>query len=95
MREEVLAESSLPGALFPVPEKCASDGCGWPSVHSFVVPEGWRSGLYEVTMRVRCVRACVRACVRVGVSLFLKFAHSLIHCARLSLFVRACVWWLQ
>ena len=34
-----------------MPETCASDGCGWPVAHSFVLPH-WRSGFYEVTMRV-------------------------------------------
>lgn len=52
VREQVLVESALPGAQHPVPEQCASDGCGWPSAHSFVLLDTWRSGFYEVTMRV-------------------------------------------
>ena len=51
-REQVLAEDALPGAQHMVPEKCASEGCGWPSAHSFVIPKTWRSGFYEVTMQV-------------------------------------------
>eukprot|EP01052_Picozoa_sp_SAG31_P036689 SAG31_NODE_4618_length_3092_cov_2.884731_2_plen_195_part_00 len=52
VREQVLAEGTLPGAQHAVPETCASEGCGWPTAHSFALPKAWRSGLYEVTMRV-------------------------------------------
>jgi hypothetical protein len=50
--EVVHRESDLPGASHPIPEDASSHGCRWPVSHRITVPEGWRSGYYNVRLRV-------------------------------------------
>ena len=44
--------ADLPGAAHPIPANASSHGCGWPVAHRFTVPQEWRSGYYEATLRV-------------------------------------------
>ena len=41
----------VPGQEYPVPENASSHGCGWPAGLKFRLPEGWRSGYYQVSFR--------------------------------------------
>jgi hypothetical protein len=50
--ETVLTRSNLPGAGFPIPENASSHGCGWPASFQLKVPSEWRSGYYNVHLRV-------------------------------------------
>lgn len=36
-----------------VPENASSHGCLWPAALTLKIPAGWRSGYYQVTLRVR------------------------------------------
>ena len=47
----VHAESDLPGTSHPIPEDASSHGCRWPVSHRLTVPDGWRSGYYNVRLR--------------------------------------------
>ncbi|MFI5457631.1 MAG: N,N-dimethylformamidase beta subunit family domain-containing protein [Isosphaerales bacterium] len=48
----VYRKSDLPGASHPIPEDASSNGCRWPVAHSVTVPADWRSGYYNVRLRV-------------------------------------------
>jgi hypothetical protein len=50
--ESVLKRSDLPGRAFPIPEDASSQGCGWPASFQLTVPAEWRSGYYNVNLRV-------------------------------------------
>ena len=50
-REVVWSQSELPGEAQPIPEDVSSQGCGWPASFTLEVPETWRSGYYEGTLR--------------------------------------------
>jgi hypothetical protein len=50
--EVVHTEADLPGGAHPIPEDASSHGCRWPVSHRVTVPEGWRSGYYNVKLRV-------------------------------------------
>ncbi len=50
--EVVVTESKLPGAAHPIPEDASSHGCRWPVAHRLTVPDAWRSGYYNVRLRV-------------------------------------------
>ena len=45
-------ETPAPGAEYPVPEKASSHGCAWPIAVKVKIPTDWRSGYYEVDLRV-------------------------------------------
>lgn len=49
--ETVLNKNELPGAAHEVPVNASSHGCRWSVSHEFVVPDVWRSGYYEATLR--------------------------------------------
>ena len=51
-REVVLKTNGVKGAEHPVPENASSHGCGWPVGFRFIVPDGWESGYYQVSLRV-------------------------------------------
>ncbi|NND33176.1 MAG: hypothetical protein HKN76_11345, partial [Saprospiraceae bacterium] len=53
--EEVMVWSSdsIQSALYPVPENASSHGCQWPVSHSLTIPEGWKTGYYEVRMHIK------------------------------------------
>ncbi|HXT58240.1 MAG TPA: N,N-dimethylformamidase beta subunit family domain-containing protein, partial [Pirellulales bacterium] len=50
--EAAFSKQDLAGAAYPVPANASSHGCGWPSAFSFKIPQDWRSGYYEATLRV-------------------------------------------
>lgn len=52
-REVVLAKSDLDGALHKVPDDASSHGCRWPNAFEFQLPLAWKSGYYQVTLRVK------------------------------------------
>jgi hypothetical protein len=49
--ETVLTKNDIAGSAHPVPANASSHGCRWPSTLDFPVPETWRSGYYEATLR--------------------------------------------
>lgn len=51
--EVVWSSPSVVGHEHPVPEDASSRGCHWPIAMSLKIPAEWRSGYYQVTMRVR------------------------------------------
>ncbi len=50
-RELVWSENELPGSAHSIPEDASSHGCRWPTSFKLRVPDTWRSGYYEVSMR--------------------------------------------
>jgi hypothetical protein len=50
--EVVLNQNRLPGSSHPIPENAPSHGCNWPVSHQITVPPAWRSGYYNVRLRV-------------------------------------------
>lgn len=53
-RVVVSTESNLEGGLeYAVPETASSHGCGWPIAYRKQIPSDWKSGYYEVVMRIR------------------------------------------
>jgi hypothetical protein len=49
--ERVLAKTDIAGAAHPVPSNASSHGCRWPVAFELTVPENWRTGYYEATLR--------------------------------------------
>lgn len=49
--ETVLTTNDIAGSAHPVPANASSHGCRWPVSHAWVVPDDWRSGYYEATLR--------------------------------------------
>lgn len=52
-REVVWTRADVEGREHPVPEDASSMGCGWPESVRVKVPAAWRSGYYQVLLRVR------------------------------------------
>ena len=53
-REVVFSRNDIAGVgEHPVPEFASSQGCGWPVGYRMKIPAEWKSGYYEVRMRVR------------------------------------------
>ena len=50
-REVVWNEQDISGSAYPIPEDASSHGCRWPQSFKLRVPDTWRSGYYEVSMR--------------------------------------------
>lgn len=50
--ESVLSKGGLAGAAHAVPGNASSHGCRWPVAWELKIPDGWRTGYYEVTLRV-------------------------------------------
>lgn len=48
----VLARTDLPGGSHPIPEDASTHGCRWPVAHRLEVPADWKSGYYNVRLRV-------------------------------------------
>jgi hypothetical protein len=48
----VLAQANLPGGSHPIPENASTDGCKWPVSHRLAVPGEWKSGYYNVRLKV-------------------------------------------
>jgi len=53
LRREVVWTGQVTVEPHPLPERSAAVGCPWPDAASVEVPESWRSGFYEVTLRTR------------------------------------------
>jgi hypothetical protein len=51
-REVVMTKSGIRGGPHPVPEDASSHGCAWPASFTFNVPPDWKSGYYQVILRV-------------------------------------------
>ena len=51
-RETVFSQSGLAGKSSPIPENASSHGCNWPALHSMVIPDSWKSGFYEIILRI-------------------------------------------
>ncbi|HVA49331.1 MAG TPA: N,N-dimethylformamidase beta subunit family domain-containing protein [Pirellulales bacterium] len=49
--ETALTKNDLPGMAHAVPANASSHGCRWPAAWELAVPEGWRTGYYEATLR--------------------------------------------
>jgi hypothetical protein len=49
--ESVWSRKGVPGAQHPVPEKASSHGCAWPETFRVSIPEEWRTGYYQVSLR--------------------------------------------
>lgn len=49
--EKVLTKNDLAGAAHAVPANASSHGCQWPVAVELPVPDGWRTGYYEVTLQ--------------------------------------------
>jgi hypothetical protein len=49
--EVVLTKNDIGGAAHPTPANASSHGCHWPVALELPVPEGWRTGYYDVTLR--------------------------------------------
>ena len=50
--EPVHAASGLAGRFTPMPKGAYAEGCGWPVLHEWVIPDGQRSGFYVVESSV-------------------------------------------
>jgi hypothetical protein len=50
-RIKVFEKSGLPGAVYPIPDRASSEGCDWPAALTMTIPEDWKSGYYEGTLR--------------------------------------------
>lgn len=50
-RELVWRRDGLTGGEQPTPADAYAKGCGWPVSFTLRIPETWRSGFYEVTLR--------------------------------------------
>ncbi|MDZ4683843.1 MAG: DUF6605 domain-containing protein [Planctomycetaceae bacterium] len=44
-------QADLAGVESPIPEHASSHGCGWPALVTLPIPDTWRSGYYQVTLR--------------------------------------------
>lgn len=48
--ESVLRKGDILGKEHPIPEDASAQGCRWPSSFSFAIPDGWRSGYYQIDL---------------------------------------------
>jgi len=48
----VQTRANLPGGSYPIPEDASTHGCRWPVSHKVEVPTGWKSGYYNVRLKV-------------------------------------------
>ncbi len=51
-RVSVWKQDGIVGAAHGIPEDASSNGCGWPVALSLPIPADWRSGYYEVALRI-------------------------------------------
>ena len=51
--EPVWAKDSVEAREYPVPEDASAQGCRWPVAVKIPIPGTWRSGYYQVTLKVR------------------------------------------
>ncbi|MFP6905037.1 MAG: N,N-dimethylformamidase beta subunit family domain-containing protein, partial [Verrucomicrobiota bacterium] len=50
--ETVFSKSGIRGAEHKIPENASSHGCKWPVGFKMTLPADWKSGYYEVSLRV-------------------------------------------
>jgi hypothetical protein len=50
--ESVFSKSGIRGAEHKIPENASSHGCKWPVGFKMTIPADWKSGYYEVSLRV-------------------------------------------
>lgn len=48
----VFSKRDIPGASHTIPEDASTNGCRWPSTFQMPIPSDWRSGYYNVRLRV-------------------------------------------
>jgi hypothetical protein len=53
LRREVVWSGQVTVEPHELPDRAAAVGCPWPDAARVEVPESWRSGFYEVTLRTR------------------------------------------
>jgi hypothetical protein len=51
-REVVWSKTRVQGAEYAVPEDASANGCGWPAALDIPVGSNWKSGYYEVALKV-------------------------------------------
>jgi hypothetical protein len=51
-KETVLTVNDIAGKESPVPENASSHGCNWPVAHKLKIPADWKSGYYNVSLKV-------------------------------------------
>ena len=49
--EPLLSETNLLAVYHDTPADCSVNGCNWPVVYEFAIPQNWKSGAYLVTLR--------------------------------------------
>jgi hypothetical protein len=49
---DLVLDRMMPVGFAETTNECSVTGCGWPEVLRFVVPEGWKSGVYTVALTV-------------------------------------------
>ena len=52
LRPEVVWESRVAAKFHETPNDCSVTGCQWPERARIAIPQGWKSGVYVVTMTV-------------------------------------------
>ncbi len=50
-RETVHRQAGIEGKASEIPENASSHGCNWPVLFSMAIPDSWKSGYYEVTLK--------------------------------------------
>ncbi|WP_435010491.1 N,N-dimethylformamidase beta subunit family domain-containing protein [Tundrisphaera lichenicola] len=48
----VLNQAEIAGGSYPIPENASNQGCGWPVSHRITIPADWKSGYYNVRLKV-------------------------------------------
>jgi hypothetical protein len=49
---KVVLTAGIAGASYPIPEHASAQGCRWPVSYRLTIPREWRSGYYNVRLRV-------------------------------------------
>ena len=49
---ETVLDREIEVTFTPAPADCSVMGCDWPVVFEMLLPEGWRSGVYTITLSV-------------------------------------------
>jgi len=52
-KRELQLECSFTAAEHAIPDRSSSHGCNWPAAHRFQIPMEWKSGYYQVNLRVQ------------------------------------------
>jgi hypothetical protein len=49
---ETVIDADIAVTFAPTPADCSVKGCDWPVIFETPIPEGWRSGVYTITLSV-------------------------------------------